>query len=82
MQRLVKWVPGSREGADLDSLGRNNIDISGDYVGVLDLTVARLARIPELQDALTHNGTVGRVVSHTHETAGGYRIYTFLVEWR
>ena len=96
MQRLVKWTEGSAIFTPNDNpkpvyLGGAHepgsaararaTDLDHGAVFALDLTPTGLTNRPELREALTYEGRLGKVVSHNYEVVGSNRIWTFVVEF-
>lgn len=89
IQRIVKWTEGYRGesnpagkyvGGSKSERSVNDLDRGA--VFALDLQLESLAGShPDLLQALSREGRVGRIVSHCHEVVGSYRIWTFVVEF-
>lgn len=96
MQRIVKWTEDrdrfERSGYELPYLGGAHDSATGELldrtndehhgaVFALDLIPDSLANWPELRDALSHEGKVGRIISHGFEKVSGRGVWTFVVEF-
>ncbi|MFY1614749.1 hypothetical protein [Micromonospora sp. WMMD736] len=88
-QRIVKWTegypwesnPAGKYVGGSKSEGRVN-DLDHGAVFTLDLRADSLAGShPDLLQALSRQGQVGRIVSHCHEVVSSHRIWTFVVEF-
>ena len=93
MQRLVKWTEGHTHRDGGGNPGPNYLggvkdwkwsdpgDLEAGGVHALDLTVDSLKAHPELRQALSYQGRLGRIISHSMEVASSARIWTFVVEF-
>lgn len=96
MQRIVEWTEGDAIFSPVDNpkphfLGGSYEadgtrreyanDLDSGAVFALDLTECDLSTRPELREALSFGGRLGRIVSHNFAVVGACRIWTFVVEF-
>ena len=85
IQRVVKLSVHGHDGpwtiVSRTTTGRPTMDPDSGHTAYFDLDDATLMRIPSLREAMTRNGELGRIVQIDHESNGGWRYLTLLVEF-